>query len=76
LHCHCPVSARAQRAGPPCDCAAACAVQVIEHLRTEAEADEAGRLILCCLAPRVAVVSTPNAECNCLMARPLRFQPL
>ena len=41
-------------------------IEVIEHL-PESDADELGRLILRRLAPRVAVVTTPNAECNARM---------
>lgn len=43
--------------------------QVIEHLPSEEVAYEAGRVIFGALRPRVAVISTPNAECNVRMVR-------
>jgi hypothetical protein len=36
----------------------------VEHLPSEAEAHRAGALMLARLAPRVLIVTTPNADCN------------
>jgi SAM-dependent methyltransferase len=42
-------------------------VEVIEHFPSEAHAHRAGAVLLTGWAPRVAVVTTPNVECNAAM---------
>ena len=47
-------------------------LEVVEHLADEATAAQAGATLLVDAAPRLAVVTTPNADCNDAMRAALR----